>query len=65
VAKDKKKDDELFNCSQEHELNYVAKLYGEKEEVVKKFLKEKCESGEIKNFTHKEVYALIKDGIRD
>jgi hypothetical protein len=59
LARDKAKDDKLFNCSQEYELNYVASLYVEKEKV-KKFLGEKCKSGKIKNFTHKQVYELIK-----
>ena len=27
------RDHKYFNCSEEHELNYVASLYAEKEEV--------------------------------
>lgn len=51
-----------FNCSQEHELIYVASLYNDKPtKTVKEFLKEKCESDEIKNSTHKEVYKLLED----
>ncbi len=51
-----------FNCSQEHEYNYVASLYNDKPtKTVKAFLKEKCISNEIKNSTHKEVYKLLED----
>jgi len=59
MARDKAKDDKYFNCSQEHEINYVAGLYN-KEEEVKKFLKQKCKDGTIKYFTHMKLYELIK-----
>lgn len=52
-------DHKLFNCSQEYEVNYVANLYTENKRV-KEFLIEQCKNGTIKNFTHTEVYALIK-----
>ncbi len=56
-----KSDHEYFNCSEEHEATYVASLYYDKPtQTVKSFLKEKCESNEIKNSTHKEVYALLE-----
>lgn len=56
------RDWEYFNCSEEHEYNYVARLYYDKEnETVKEFLKRKCESGEIKNSKHKEVYKILED----
>jgi len=61
MAKDKPKDDKLFNCSQEHELNYVASLYGINKQKVLDFLKKSCKDGKINNFTHKEVYKLIQD----
>lgn len=59
MARDKKRDDLLFNCSQDHEITYVAGLYSDKAGVIK-FLKENCRNGTIKNFTHMEVYKLIK-----
>jgi hypothetical protein len=56
-----KSDHEYFNCSEDHEADYVASLYYDKStETVKEFLKRKCKSKEIKNSTHKEVYALLK-----
>ncbi len=52
-------DHKLFNCSEEYEVNYVANLYTESKKV-EAFLIEQCKNGTIKNFTHAEVYALIK-----
>jgi hypothetical protein len=49
----------LFNCSQKHEIDYVAGLYTEHKKV-EDFLVEQCKNGVIKNFTHAEVYVLIK-----
>jgi len=54
------RDHEHFNCSEEHEFNYVSSLYTQKEEVYD-FLKESCEKNDINYSTHDEVYALIKD----
>ena len=59
-SRDKAKDDELFNCSQEHEITYVSQRYGANEAKVKAFLDEKCTSGAINNFTHDQLYDLIK-----
>ena len=59
MARDKTKDDLYFNCSQEHELNYVSGLYPQKNKVYE-FLKKKCSEGKIKYYTHKQVYELIK-----
>jgi len=59
MARDKVKDDKLFNCSQEHELNYVARLYPDPDKVYK-FLRLKCNDGTIRNYTHMEVYELIR-----
>lgn len=56
-----KSDHEYFNCSEEHEADYVASLYNDKpNQTVKEFLAEKCESNEINNSTHAEVYALLE-----
>jgi len=54
------RDHKYFNCSEEHEFNYVSSLYEEKDKVYD-FLKESCENNDIKYSTHDEVYALIKD----
>jgi hypothetical protein len=59
MARDKARDDLLFNCSQEWELKYVASHYPDRDKVYN-FLKRKCESREIHNFSHKQVYELIK-----
>ena len=62
MARDKAKDDELFNCNQQYEIDYVAGLYGEKvKDEVKQFIKDGCEDGTIKDLTHAELYQLIKD----
>ena len=51
-----------FNCSQEHELKYVASLYNDRPtKKVKEFLKEKYKSNKIKNSKHKELYKLLED----
>lgn len=60
-GRDKKRDDEMFNCSQEHEIKYVADQYGDMSIEISIFLKECCSHGTIKNFTHADVYKLIKD----
>ena len=59
MARDKAKDDKHFNCSEEHEFNYVSGLYPDKDKVYS-FLKKKCQSNAIKYSTHLEVYELIK-----
>lgn len=59
-GRDKAKDDSLFNCSEEYEIDYVASRYGSHHDDVKAFLKEGCEQGKIRNLIHTEVYALIE-----
>ena len=49
----------LFNCSQKHEINYVAGLYSESKKV-EDFLVEQCKNGVIKNSKHADVYDLIQ-----
>ncbi len=58
MARDKAKDDKLFNCSQQHELKYVASLYPD-HKMVLEFLILRCADGTITNLTHKQVYELI------
>lgn len=60
MARDKAKDDLYFNCSQDHEAEYVSGLYGKNKDEVKEFLADKCKSGDIFHSTHKAVYELIK-----
>lgn len=60
MARDKAKDDEYYNCSEDHERDYVSGLYSETDEV-SEFLIEKCKDGTIKNSTHAEVYELINN----
>lgn len=60
MARDKAKDDLMFNCSQEHELNLVANHYGSNKTKVYNFLVEKCKDKVISHFTHIKVYQLIK-----
>lgn len=60
MGRDKAKDDTMFNCSQEHELNLVANHYGVNKTKVYNFLVDKCKDKTIFNSTHLQVYKLIK-----
>lgn len=61
MARDRSKDNLLFNCGQQWEHDYVVSLYSTSERSnVREFLKTSCASGLIKNSTHMEVYELIK-----
>jgi len=56
------KEHDKFNCDQDHEANYVSGLYKDKtNKTVKEFLAEKCDSNDINNSTHAEVYKLLDD----
>lgn len=59
MGRDKARDDKFFNCSEEHEINYVAGLYAERAKV-KEFLIANCKTGKIKYSTNLQVYELIK-----
>ncbi|WP_022655952.1 hypothetical protein [uncultured Desulfovibrio sp.] len=48
-------DHAFFNCSQDHEINYVASLYLEHQKV-REYLKEICADGTISHWTHKKLY---------
>lgn len=61
LTRDKSKDNKTFNCKQAHEKLFVYNLYSGHEELIKKFLERKCEDWTIRNFTHMQVYELIKD----
>lgn len=49
-----------FNCSEEHEFNYVAGLY-KKTTDVKAWLKAKCKDGTICYTTHADIYKMLDD----
>lgn len=59
MAESKRRDDNLFNCSESYELDYVAGRYKERDQV-KAFLIKMCEGKKIYHSTHTQVYALIK-----
>jgi hypothetical protein len=60
MARDKSKDDNLFNCAQDYEHNYVAGLYSlDKRPNVRHFLLNGCASKLINHSTHHKVYQLI------
>lgn len=60
MARDKARDDKYFNCSEQHEINYVAGLYDQSDEV-REFLRNRCDDCTIHYSTNLEVYQLIKD----
>jgi hypothetical protein len=58
------KDSKYFNCSETHEVNYLAqKFVGDKNEIVA-VIKKLCKEGKIKYSTHQEAeQALIDAGL--
>lgn len=53
-------DNKMFNCSEQHEHDYMASQYPEKDrKEVREFLKSACESGRINNNSHKDVIHLL------
>ncbi len=60
MARNKSKDDEMFNCSQDYELDQVASHYGSNKQQVIKMLEQACSDNLISGSTHKEVYELIE-----
>ena len=49
------KDHKFFNCSQKHEVEYLAsKFHGDKKEVIKT-IKDLCKEKKIHYSTHKEA----------
>lgn len=54
-----KKDHKYFNCSEKHEIDYLAgKFIQPKDDVIAK-IKELCQSNEVHYSTHKEVEDLL------
>lgn len=60
MARNKAKDDLMFNCTQSYELEQVASHYGVNKGRVLQFLKDSCLKGDIYHSTHLEVYTLIQ-----
>lgn len=61
MARDKKRDDDRFNCSEKHEFDYVCSLYDcEYKITIETFLEESCKDNSIKNSTHIDIYKLIE-----
>lgn len=60
MERDKAKDDLMFNCSQDHEIDQVASHYGKNKQQVVDMLEQGCSDHLISNSTHQEVYELIK-----
>jgi hypothetical protein len=57
-----KSDWEYFNCSEQHEHDYVVSQYEKLNGIiVREYLEQWCEDGTIDNSTHKEVYDLIEE----
>ena len=54
-----KKDWHEFNCSQEHEFNYVKDLYVTPNKVYD-WLKRACNEGKLNHSTHEEVYEMLE-----
>lgn len=60
MGRDKAKDDDLFNCSQQHEEDYVVGLYSDDEqEKVREIIRQACEDNVFNNSTHEFVYDHI------
>jgi hypothetical protein len=64
MGRDKARDDKLFNCSESHEVGYVAGLYPDNKKLVEGYLIQLCIAGVIKNFTHAQVYDIIEDRLK-
>ena len=60
-----RKDSDYFNCSEKHEVEYLAKKFdGPKEDVIAK-IKELCKDKKIHYSTHVQAeQALIKAGFK-
>lgn len=59
VASNKSILDKFFNCSEQHEIDYVAGLYIDSSRV-QELLKKRCADGKIHYSTYLDVFKLIK-----
>ncbi len=55
-----KSDWDYFNCSEQHEYDYVVGLYAEKADV-RRTLAEWCQNGTINNTTHQKLYEMLNE----
>ena len=64
MARDKKRDDDHFHCSEEHEFEYVATLYASNRHehaLILGYLEEWCSSKRIDYSKHSDVYAMLEE----
>lgn len=55
-------DHDFFNCSEQHEHDYVVRLYALSDRpTVREFLRKKCADGTIYYWTHKKLYNYIEE----
>lgn len=55
------KDSKYFNCSETHEINYLASKFKEPKEDVIKAIKQLCKEKKIHYSTHPEAEQALKD----
>lgn len=56
-----KSDWKFFNCSEQHEINYVVSQYPkEYQSIIKAKIQEWCHKGYISNYTHDQLYSFIR-----
>lgn len=59
---DKSKDDELFNCHQKHEIDYVVSRYNKiYSYAIIELIDRCCNDGTFNNSKHSYVYKKIED----
>lgn len=64
MARDRSRDNRLFNCEQQHEHDYVVGLYNvDKRPGIRSFLTNACRQNLIYHSTHQQVYELIKKNL--
>jgi hypothetical protein len=60
MERDKTRDSKYFNCLHEYEIDYIAGLYENRQQVYD-FIKAACAKQLIKNAIHFDVYMLVKE----
>lgn len=59
MGRNKARDDKFFNCTDQHEVNYVVGLYKDRDGV-RKLLEKRCADNTINYSTNLEVYQIIE-----
>lgn len=59
MTRNKARDDKFFNCTDQHETDYIVGLY-EDRDGVRDLLRRRCADNTIHYSTNLEVYKLIK-----